>query len=286
MTTNTSHRTAILFILTVSLVFGATFFTAGSASAKNVPLFDLTDYKAQDGDIFFGLAGEDTHITVADGATITLRNAAIVNISTSNSWAGITLLGDATIILMGSSEVKGGDENYPGILVPENSTLRIKGSGSLTVSSNGSGAGIGGRLQHSCGNIIIDGGNITAKGSYGGAGIGGSTQGSCGNITINNGIITATGGRSLPGIGGSSQGSCGNITINRGNITAKGGDSAAGIGTGLQGSRNTNMDITIKNTVDKITVIRGDSAPDYIGAGVQGEIRSVNIQDGSNIIAY
>ena len=277
MTTYTSHRTYLLFILLVSLICGKIFFTANSACAGIISLFDATDCKARDGDTLIGLAGEDTHITVAAGATITLRNAVIINISSSHSWAGITLLGDATIILEGSNEVKGGSENYPGIFVPENSTLTIKGSGCLTASSSGNGAGIGGRLQNSCGNIVIDGGNITAKGGSNGAGIGGAVQGSCGNITINDGIITAQGGSDGAGIGGSTQSSCGNITINGGIIIATGGRGASGVGGGSQSSCG-----NISINCETLVAIGGDSAAG-IGGGSQGSCGTITIKAGTII---
>ena len=84
-------------------------------------------------------------ISIADGATVTLDG---VNINGDGNWdsgdyAGITCLGDATIILKDGSTntVKGFYEDYPGILVPEGKMLTIKGetegNGSLTASSDG-----------------------------------------------------------------------------------------------------------------------------------------------------
>jgi len=131
-------------------------------------------------------------------------------------WAGITCLGDATIVLSGTNTVKGFNERYPGIHVPEGSTLTIRGDGSLTASSNGFGAGIGGGLDIACGNIVIEGGDIIATGGYGSAGIGGGIGGSCGNITIDNTVtsVTATKGEdAYYSIGAGNDGSCGTVTI-------------------------------------------------------------------------
>ena len=86
--------------------------------------------------------------------------------NSSYEWAGLTPLGDATIVLKGTNTVKGFYEDYPGILAPENYTLTIKGTGSFTASPSyesqddleRSGvAGIGGvhYTQHS-GNIVIE----------------------------------------------------------------------------------------------------------------------------------
>lgn len=184
-------------------------------------------------------------ISIADGATVILHN---VNINGSGTWtsgnyAGITCEGDATIILSGTNTVKGFYEDYPGIYVPENKTVTIQGTGSLTASSNGWAAGIGGG-NGTCGNITITGGNITATGGNGRAGIGGGTE-ACGNITITGGTITATGGNAAAGIGGSNTGNCGNITITSG--------------------------------VTRVTATKGNIAPNSIGAGAFGTCGTVTI---------
>lgn len=140
-------------------------------------------------------AGSNHKITITDGASITLNNATIatgVN-NSSYAWAGLTCEGNATITLVGENTVKGFYEDYPGIYVPPGKTLTIQGSGSLTASSNGWGAGIGAGYNYSsgdhpvlnCGNIVINGGAITATGGRYAAGIGGGHSSSCGNITIN-----------------------------------------------------------------------------------------------------
>ena len=63
-------------------------------------------------------------------------------------------------------------------------------TGSLTVSTNGAGAGIGGGYNNSCDDITISGGSVTAS-STNGAGIGGGYNGSCSNITISGGSVNA-----------------------------------------------------------------------------------------------
>ena len=193
------------------------------------------DYEAQDGDVLTGELAGNYKISIADGATITLDGATINGANSSDcKWAGITCLGDATIILKDGSKntVKGFFENYPGIQAgPVGKTLIIKGedqgTGSLDASpfDDGTehcyGAGIGGGLDVSCGNIEIQGGVITVTGGYGAAGIGvGESfdkEVSCGNITIGGGTVTATGGYGAAGIGGGyayNYGvTCGAITI-------------------------------------------------------------------------
>ena len=193
-----------------------------------VDLATLTaDYEAQDGEVLTGKLGSAGYkITVAAGATIILKDVDITSISNdeSHKYAGITPLGNATIILEGTNAVKGGYANYPGIFISPDYTLTIKGSGSLTASSNGWGAGIGGAYEIACGNIVIQGGTINATGGNYAAGIGGGNQGSCGTITITAGVtrVTATAGGNAAGegwtnpknsIGVGDKASCGTVTI-------------------------------------------------------------------------
>jgi len=73
-------------------------------SGNRVNISKLTGvYQAQDGDVLTGKGNADTHITVADGATVTLKGCDITAIlnDESHQWAGITLEGDGTIVLEG-----------------------------------------------------------------------------------------------------------------------------------------------------------------------------------------
>ena len=195
-----------------------------------------------DGQTLSGQGGENTHVTIADGATVTLNGVTITSITNDadHSWAGITCEGDATIILAkNTTNAVTGGNNGPGIFVPEGKTLTIQGSGALAATGVGNAAGIGGSKQDNCGNIIIEGGNITATGGSESAGIGAGSLHSCGDITISGGTINTTGGQRGAGIGAANgdysdqNSSCGNITISGGSITANGGKWAAGIGAGL-----------------------------------------------------
>ena len=189
------------------------------------------NYRAQDGDVLTGELQEGCGVLIPGGVTVTLFNATI------NSWGdGIEcFFGDdgdnatnATIILEGSNTVTGSSD-APGIFVPEDFTLTIKGSGSLTAEGGTvddgehklGGAGIGGCPDG--GNVIIEGGTITVKGGYGAPGIGGSydsqKSSSFGTITIKNTVtsVTATKGTDAPYcIGPSLYGSCGTITFGDG----------------------------------------------------------------------
>ena len=191
-----------------------------------VDLSKLTaDYEAQDGDTLTGTLGSAGYkITVAAGATITLSNVDITSITNDynkdgaplHPYAGINCLGDATIILSDTNTVKGGHRARPSIHIASGDTLTIRGSGSLTASSNSRGAGIGGGWNIACGNIVIEGGTISATGGNNGAGIGGGNETPCGNITITTDVtsVTATKGSEAPNsIGPRDSGTCGIVTI-------------------------------------------------------------------------
>ena len=286
----------------------------------SIDLSKLTaDYEAQDGDVLTGTLdgkAQPYKITIADGATVTLDGVTINGVSSSDvKWAGITCLGNATIILKDGSKntVKGFYEDYPGIQAgPTGKTLVIKGedqgTGSLDASpydggtEHSYGAGIGGGLDISCGDINIQGGVITVTGGYGAAGIGvgegyGEENVSCATITISGGNVTATGGYGAAGIGGGyayNYGvTCGAITISGGTVTAAGGDNAAGIGSGesYSGKTNTCGDITVTADVTSVTATKGKNATNSIGAGKDGTCGTITIggkvyADGVTISPY
>ena len=214
-----------------------------NAPASNIiDLGTLTaDFVAQNGNVLTGTLANNVKISIADGATVTLDNASI-NANgtwTTGDYAGITCLGDATIILKDgtTNTVKGFYRYFPGIQPAVGKTLTIKGetegTGSLTASSNGDGAGIGSRTGYDCGNIEIQGG-----------------------------IISAAGGQNAAGIGSAYHSSCGNILISGGTITATGGFRAAGIGSGMsidyESYKTSCGDITIESTVTRVTAVKGD----------------------------
>ena len=235
---------------------------------KTIDLSTLTAaYEAQNGDVLTRTLGANVKISIADGATVTLDGVTINGVDNWNyEWAGITCEGDATIILKGgtTNTVKGFQNKYPGIHPAVGKTLTIKGTGSLTASSNSDGAGIGGGREIACGNIEIQGGTIKATGGNGAAGIGSATSGSCGSITISGGTVTAIGGDAAAGIGSGNRAGCGAITISDGTVSATGGQNAAGIGSGFSAGCGA---ITINAGVTRVTATKGDYATNSIGAG-------------------
>ena len=170
--------------------------------------------------------------------------------SITNSADGVSVihcLGDATIILAPGSEntIVGTVGRYcvgNAIYVPTNSTLTIRGSGSLYADSSSSdyrSAAIGAfsypyndAYIFPCGDIVIEGGTITAKG---GSAIGASGSGGyCGNITITGdaNVTAIATSQTSAGIGAAgTDGNCGNITISgNASVTATGKYYGPGIG--------------------------------------------------------
>ncbi len=251
----------------------------GSADAPRqtimVKNFDLSvlkdDITLANGVTVKGTLGERRKLSIAAGATVTLDTARVSFSSSSSApWAGLTCLGDATLVLKGSSNIRGFYQGYPGIYVPKGSRLSIEGAGALyAYCSDGSfpnAAGIGGCGSGSgadCGRIVIDSGTVTATG-HSAAGIGSGTFDA---IEINGGVVTATATAGGAGIGaGLSNGVCGDIVINGGTVTATSesdGASGAGIGGGRYGR---GVNVTIGPGV-KSVIATANSGGSPIGAG-------------------
>ncbi len=187
--------------------------------AKNVNLGWIEENKVlKDGMVVSGKLEKNCMISIADGATVTLRDATILGTDDVDyMWGGINCQGDATIILEGENVVRGFYSFAPGIYVPQGKTLTIQGDGSLDASSNGYGAGIGGGSEYACGNIVINGGAIKATGGYQSAGIGAGKNASCGDITIGHKVIyvTAIKGKDAPHSIGANDGNTGTIIIGK-----------------------------------------------------------------------
>jgi len=272
-----------------ALAAGKIYNIARSATGTLINLANVTENKeAQNGDILTGKLANNVKISIADGATVIL-NGVSINADgtwTTGNYAGITCEGDATIILSGTNTVKGFYEDYPGIYVPVGNTVTIQGSGSLTASSNGYGAGIGGGFGISCGNIEIQGGVITTIGGSYAAGIGagsgvtgvGTGESICGTITISGGTVTATGGEYAAGIGSgyaqTNPSTCGAISISGGTVSAKAGALApAAIGKGnVDSGESTCASVTITPGITSLTLTNTNSGvtgivSDFINAG-------------------
>ena len=266
------------------------------------------DYTFKDGDVLTGtLDGTKTVIklSVAPDAKVILSGAQILGEDQGiwvNKWAGLTCLGNATIILDGENTVRSFDRSFPCIQAgPDGSKLIITGDGKLTTDGR-SLAGIGSAENITCGDIEIQGGDFTLKdnpvsiggGNYAPCGnitISGGTitshghfvdigslgqESSCGNITISGGTITAQGGYYV-GIG-SIYSSCGNITITGGTITAQGGE----VGIGSVGDESSCGDITITGG----TITAQSDAGSGIGCyGIESFCGDISISWSENFVS-
>ena len=248
-------------------VYNVNRYLFGGAFTKEIDLADVgsnlpvgSELTVTNGLTLKGELWGNYKISIAPGATVTLSNARIPGRNATDNdtqWAGITCLGDATIVLAEGTEnyVRGYHCDFPGIKAgPAGTTLTIRGTGTLEAETgmgvnDGFAAGIGGGQNQTVGNIRIEGGTITARGNMDGAGIGSGNAfrsiASCGDITITGGNITATGGKYAAGIGSGcnivGSNSCGNITIGGwATGTATGGEySPNDIGAGYNGTCGT-----------------------------------------------
>ena len=277
------------------------FITAAVAASAILPALAATidlstvtgDKTLANGDIATGALAGQFKISIADGATVTFRDVIVNGVDNDScQWAGVTCLGNATIVLEGANTLRGFYHVYPGVYVPSGKTLEIRGSGSLAARSNAhfqpdqgswseSGAGIGGGYTLPCGSIVINGGTIDAVGGVCSAGIGGGWESTCGNITINGGMVDVEGGNRSAGLGSGYSGSCGNIAINGGTVNVRGGAWAAGIGSGESGSCGSiavNGGVVTVDAGSVYTTEHGGTAG--IGAGLLGSCVSVTIAAG------
>ena len=221
------------------------------------------NYVIQNGETVTGTLGSKVKISIADGATITLSGITIKGEDNeAYNWAGLTCLGDATIVLADDTENTVGRfyQYLPGIFIPENKTLTIEGSGTLNVCTSDNihdkegAAAIGGHKSADCGNIVIKGGIINAKANPWAPGIGCGYGKSGGYIRIEGGVVNATGGLSCGGIGSGYLGTNGPVTITKDAVvTAIAGDHgpySIGRGTDSWNGKSKCGTVTIGCTLD------------------------------------
>lgn len=189
-------------------------------------------------------AGDTTpnNITISGGITayLTLDNADI-DVSAKPGTCAFAIGSGSTVYLTvtGSNTLKSG-LSCAGINVHNGTVLQITAdsSGTLTVTGGDKGAGIGGGGGSTCGTIRIGGGTIVANGGVHAAGIGGGDIGDGGSVVISGGSVTTTGGPYGAGIGGGDRGSGGTVKISSGTVIVAGSSSVEGIGKGSSGSDN------------------------------------------------
>jgi len=176
-----------------------------------------------------------SRIVVKPGVT---ANITLSNVRINSGYAAAFDMSGATVdmTIKGHNELTG----IVGLHVPAGSKLTINSSimsgDNLTARGGENGAGIGGGLNESAGNITINFANLEAYGGKYAAGIGGGKGGSGGTISINDGYITTKGGFNGAGIGGGSKGKGGTLTFKNGFLFAWGYDGGAGVGGGAGGN--------------------------------------------------
>ena len=242
-------------------------------------------YVAHHGDVLQGNLSSG-HISIADGASVTLSGTTIKN-GSSSSHPVLGCLGDGTVLLAKDTDILLQVSNFyaSGIYVPKDKTVTIGGEGSLSIDPQDSyGAAIGGAYDPiadkgiDCGTIIIEGGVLELSGGFNCPGIGAAAYSSCDGIIIRGGIIKySRGGFQASGIGTGYSGVCGDILISGGTIGykevvngeekyhgAQGGKYAAGIGCGVAGTCG---DITIGPDITFLIAMKGENALKHIGRG-------------------
>ena len=240
-------------------------------------------YVAHHGDVLQGNLSSG-HISIADGAALTLDN---VNIERDDNFhqPHLGCLGDGTILLAKDSEnilYTGPECCASGVFVPKGKTVTIGGEGELVADCETCyGAAIGGGYDYNtsdgtdCGTIIIEGGVLDLRGGFDCPGIGAAAYSSCDGIIIRGGIIKySRGGVEASGIGTGYSGVCGDILISGGMIGgdidsyfyygAQGGKYGAGIGCGVAGTCG---DITIGPDITILFAMKGENALKHIGRG-------------------
>lgn len=179
-----------------------------------------------DGTLTAEMASADNYNVYYDGdGTLTLKDATINGTNTiGHVGAGIFASGDLTIVLEGSSTVKGvQDPNGETQSIRVEGNLTIQGGGSLTAkgadTSNGSSYGIFviGSFTQQGGSVTAIGGNINGNDTSTGLYVYGGT------VTAQDGTLTATGGDTSGSSYGISMLSSSSVTVGSAAVTATGG---------------------------------------------------------------
>lgn len=267
-----------------------TVYVAGQAKANGIDLSPYyypenkvinlanqhSDFTVMDGYTLTGTLTSRIKIQVEDGAEITLQDAVIARTgNTSDPWAGLTLLGNAEIRIEGNNTVEMFGADYPGIFVPANKSLVVKGDGNLNAKGGTNAAGIGAGNDTDAGHIILQSGTIRAEGGKYGAGIGGAYLANCGDIMVFNANVTAIAGENAAAIGsGYDSSAAGNIYLYGGTIVAEGNGYGAGIGAG---GRSTCGQIQLRKNITYLKATKGANSLHSIGHAPGAASSSGNI---------
>lgn len=232
-------------------------------------------------------ASADNYNVYYDGdGTLTLKDATINGTNTIyHVGAGIFASGDLTIVLEGSSTVKGvQDPNGETQSIRVEGNLTIQGGGSLTAqgaeTSSGSSYGIFvfGSFTQQSGSVTASGGtskNYNSEGLYV----------SDGTVTVQGGTLTATGGNaSSNNYGSYGIYAGGSVTVNDAAVTATSGSGYASYGLYIYSS---SPSVTLSGS-GSLTARSGSATSKASGIYFQtpfGSTGSVTVGDNSTLLA-
>ncbi len=234
-------------------------------------------------------ASESDYNVKYDSATgtLTLKDATINGTDTIyHVGAGIFASGDLTIVLEGSSTVKGvQDPNGETQSIRVEGNLTIQGGGSLTAqgaeTSSGSSYGIFviGSFTQQGGSVTAIGGNV--NGNYTSRGL----YVSDGTVTAQDGTLTATGGDTSGSSYGISMLSSSSVTVNDAIVTATGGTGNYSYGLYVNSS-SPSPSVTLSGS-GSLTARSGSATSEAGGIyldNIWGSAGSVTVGDNSTLL--
>ena len=283
-------RLRLLCLLTALLgLFGAGQTWAGNPTTLTVGGTDVLNggywtTDAESGTLTPDGASADNYNVYYDGnGTLTLKDATINGTNTIyHVGAGIFASGDLTIVLEGSSTVKGvQDPNGETQSIRVEGNLTIQGGGSLTAqgaeTSSGSSYGIFvfGSFTQQSGSVTASGGNINGNHTSTGLYV------SDGTVTAQDGTLTATGGdTSGRSYGISANGS---VTVSDAAVTATGGTGNYSYGLYVDSS---SPSVTLSGS-GSLTARSGSGTDTAVGIylnNIWGSTGSVTVGDNSTLL--
>lgn len=246
---------------------------------------------ADDGTLTDDVASAENYNVKYDSATgtLTLKDATINGTNTTGHvGAGIYAEGDLTIVVEGSSTVKGvQDPNGESQSIRVQGNLTIQGGGSLTArgaeTSSGSSYGIFviGSFTQQGGSVTAIGGNV--NGNYTSRGL----YVSDGTVTAQDGTLTATGGDTSGSSYGISMLSSSSVTVGSAAVTATGGTGNYSYGLYVNSSSpSVSPSVTLSGS-GSLTARSGSATSEAGGIyfdNIWGSTRSVTVGNGSTLL--
>lgn len=229
-------------------------------------------------------AGELTDAKIVTGSSAVALTIEGLNISNASASPIKFGSGGGALTLRGENILSTSGEYAAAVNI--GGGLFIDGTGSLTATASGYGAGIGTDYgEETSANLTIESGTIIASGNYG-AGVGSGFQSNVGTISITGGNVTAT-SSSGAGIGSGANtytlASAGALSITGGVVSGTSRD-GAGIGSGFDGNIG---DISIGGTANVNATSTGNGAGIGSGStfGHSASAGNISIDGFANVVA-